>query len=181
MGIRFCEKFELNLYQNINPTNSRFLKYLKVILIILILKVPLESQGQSIAPVLASAWSMDVNQNGIQYSFSLGEGAVSTLENDKILTQGFLQPENFIRCTNFTLIGYPNPTTGLLNFKFDGCDDQVGRVMLMDVYGKIILNFDVAEDKIDLSELQAGIYILKAYNLSGIDVGTIKIAKVSKL
>lgn len=181
MGIPFSKISELNLYQKINSDNRAFLKSLRVILIILMLKVPLETQAQMITPSVLSSWSADVHIGTTQYSFSVGELAVSTVENGKIITQGFLQPQNFVPCQGFTLIGYPNPTTGILNFGFEGCDDKVGKVILMDLFGKIILKLDVTDNQIDLSDLKEGIYLLKAYNLSGSDVGTLKIARVSKL
>jgi len=181
MGIPFTANFRLNLDHFLNSTNPVSLKYLIVILIILLLKVPVESKAQTITPMVNASWSADLEINQIQYSFTVGEMAISTLQNGKIITQGFLQPENFIPCKVFTLVAYPNPVAEELHFRFEGCDDKVGRVMLIDVYGKLLLDYDVKEDRLDLSELKTGIYILRAFNPLGKSIGTIKIAKIGKL
>jgi len=63
------------------------------------------------------------------------------------------------------LVVYPNPTTGKI--KISGIEK--GEVMVLDVFGRIVKNVEIVDDKneLDLSILPSGIYYLQMTQSSG--------------
>ncbi|MBB4803103.1 ELWxxDGT repeat protein [Flavobacterium nitrogenifigens] len=60
-----------------------------------------------------------------------------------------------------SLLFFPNPTTNVINVKA-GNDNQVESVQIFDLNGRIVINSsDFLDDKIDVSRLSAGAYVLK--------------------
>ena len=72
-----------------------------------------------------------------------------------------LQENDFIN--NISV--YPNPVKDILNFK---TDYNILKVEIYDIAGRIVSSNSVSENKIDLSELKTGNYILKLYTEKGI-------------
>ncbi|POS00585.1 putative repeat protein (TIGR01451 family)/predicted secreted protein (Por secretion system target) [Flavobacterium croceum DSM 17960] len=72
-----------------------------------------------------------------------------------------LQENDFIN--NISV--YPNPVKNILNFK---AEDNISKVEVYDISGRILSSNSVSENKIDLSELKTGNYILKIYIEKGI-------------
>lgn len=66
---------------------------------------------------------------------------------------------------------YPNPVNDFLNFK---TEHTILKIEIYDVGGRIISSNSVSENKINLSELKTGIYILKFYTEKGIMKAKIK-------
>jgi hypothetical protein len=60
---------------------------------------------------------------------------------------------------------YPNPLKNILNFK---TENNILKVEVYDIAGRILSSNSISENKIDLSELKAGNYILKLYTEKGI-------------
>jgi len=60
---------------------------------------------------------------------------------------------------------YPNPVKNILNFK---TEDNISKVEVYDIAGRILSSNSVSENKIDLSNLKTGNYILKLYTEKGI-------------
>ena len=60
---------------------------------------------------------------------------------------------------------YPNPIKDFLNFK---TEHNITKVEVYDIAGRIVSSNSVSENKIDLSELKTGNYILKLYTEKGI-------------
>ena len=54
---------------------------------------------------------------------------------------------------------FPNPVKTVLNIKNKSVK-KINKIMLHDIQGKVILEVNNNDDKIDLSELKMGIYIL---------------------
>lgn len=170
----------LNLGVFFISRNSVFLNCLKFIFLIFLIKVPLESQAQLVSPNVISVASLSFVEGENSYSFSIGESLTSTLESGNIITQGFLQPKHQVRCTNFTLVAYPNPTPDLINLRFEGCDDKISRAAIIDIFGKVLFDAEINGSSIDLSEINTGIYFIKVFNNRGDDLGVVKIAKVTR-
>lgn len=59
---------------------------------------------------------------------------------------------------NFSL--YPNPTNNLLQFKYDGYNQQLLSVEIIDICGKIVLNKNYNSNVIDVNHLNAGLYFI---------------------
>jgi len=54
-------------------------------------------------------------------------------------------------------VAYPNPTTGIVNFK--GIE---GSVEIMNLAGQVIMTTDIVKGQVDLSALSTGVYFAKA-------------------
>ena len=67
-----------------------------------------------------------------------------------------LQENDFIN--NISV--YPNPVKNILNFK---TEQNILKVEVYDIAGRILSLTTVSENKIDLSNLKTGNYILKLY------------------
>jgi Leucine-rich repeat (LRR) protein len=72
-----------------------------------------------------------------------------------------IQENNFIN--NISV--YPNPVKNILNFK---TEHNISKIEVYDITGRILSSNSVRENKIDLSELKTGNYILKLYTEKGI-------------
>jgi len=72
-----------------------------------------------------------------------------------------LQENDFIN--NISV--YPNPVKDILNFK---TEHNISKVEVYDIAGRILSSNSGSENKIDLSELKTGNYILKLYTEKGI-------------
>ena len=176
----FILNSNLNLGHFFVSKNSASLNYLTIILLIFSLKVPLESKAQSISPSVLGTAAYGFQDSGNSIDSSVGEMMITTIGEDLIITQGFLQPKHYVPCSDYTLIAYPNPTKGILNVEFEGCDEKVSYAAIYDIFGKILFDDQIPDRKLDLNELKSGIFFLKVFNSSGAELGTIKIAKVSQ-
>ncbi len=72
-----------------------------------------------------------------------------------------LQENDFIN--NISV--YPNPVKNILNFK---TEHNISKVEVYDIAGRILSSNSISENKIDLSNLKTGNYILKLYTEKGI-------------
>ena len=63
------------------------------------------------------------------------------------------------------IVAYPNPVKDFLNFK---TEHNILKVEVYDIAGRILSSNSISENKIDLSELKTGNYILKLYTEKGI-------------
>jgi hypothetical protein len=63
------------------------------------------------------------------------------------------------------IIVYPNPVKEILNFK---TENKIFKIEFYDIAGRIISSNSISENKINLSELKTGSYILKLYTEKGI-------------
>ncbi len=77
---------------------------------------------------------------------------------------------------NMTIIGieenrqnslkvYPNPTKGILFLSYN--DETITRVLIVDILGKTVLQFNEDLDELNISNLQNGMYFLKATTQTG--------------
>ena len=59
---------------------------------------------------------------------------------------------------NFSL--FPNPTTNLLQFKYDGYNQQLVNIEIVDIYGKIVLSENHNSNNIQVGQLNTGLYFI---------------------
>jgi hypothetical protein len=59
---------------------------------------------------------------------------------------------------------YPNPVKDVLQFK---CDKKIAKVEVFDIAGRILSSNSITENKLDLSDLKIGHYILKLFTEEG--------------
>lgn len=90
------------------------------------------------------------------YNFPIATNSYSTTIQNSL----GLQENNFIN--DITI--YPNPVKNILNFK---TEQNIVKVEIYDIAGRILSSNPVSENKIDLSNLKSGNYILKLYTEKG--------------
>ncbi|MBN2519353.1 MAG: T9SS type A sorting domain-containing protein [Bacteroidales bacterium] len=149
-------------------------KLLTFLIIILLNSWLIKSQEKS-QEIVASSGAYEKNSN-LSVSWTLGDLAVNTESNSNIIIiQGFQQGDYVI-----TLIGelnnpdfevnfFPNPSKGILNLKFESCNDVTITLKLADIDGKVlkIQNFNEIIGNsliLDLSAYKNGIYLLELIN-----------------
>ena len=55
---------------------------------------------------------------------------------------------------------YPNPTNGVLNISSKS-NQKITKVQVFDLLGRTVENIDLIDDKVDMSRLSSGVYLLK--------------------
>jgi hypothetical protein len=141
--------------------------------------------------VIASAGGYNVagtEPNKISISWTLGETIIPTFESadhQLILTHGFQQKliittveQNIAALIQVTI--YPNPTSAMLNVKFDTPTDAVINLSLLDAQGKLVktdlIEADVTSKIIDMQDFPAGIYYLRM--IKGKQINVYKVVKL---
>lgn len=88
--------------------------------------------------------------NGTIYKFSPAELGLSKLEN-----------------IDEKLLLYPNPSINKFNVSFDGDDQEIHGVTILNMTGKVIKEIIYTKDEIDVSDLNPGVYLVKIYTSKG--------------
>jgi hypothetical protein len=108
-----------------------------------------------------------------RWSYTVGEVTIQTFtSNGRTLTQGFHQPE-FSRPVSVTqpdlaswgIEVFPNPTTEVLNIRFDAAHPGTLEAQVFDLYGRLLLGpqpLDAAAGLVSLScsDWLPGVYVL---------------------
>jgi hypothetical protein len=148
---------------------------LKKISLSLVLTLPIFGFSQS---VIANINSGAISDNNFMHS--VGEiYVVPTDPNDVnsgtigMLYQTVLQVLGINELEKESIKVYPNPTSDYVYIKLKS-NSKIEQVEIYDLSGKIVKQINIKEDKIDLSFLEKGIYILKLKNS---DIQPIKIIK----
>ncbi len=135
--------------------------------------------------VIASAGGFNVS-GGMSLSWTLGETIIPTFRNGNlVLTHGFQQQlvistlvEDIEGSVAVTI--YPNPSSDILNIRFESPQDGDILIFLIDTEGKLVRTDRIVapetEKKIDMQSLAAGIYYLKM--IKGKRVNVYKIVKL---
>ena len=127
--------------------------------------IPYFLLGQITSPTLISNSGGSFQTNTIIMDFSIGELVIQTLQNNKILTQGFhqevLKIGTLINELEILTKIYPNPTSKLLFIELEKESD--GDMLMYDIKGKLILKDKFRNQKIkqlDISTFSPGNYLL---------------------
>lgn len=138
--------------------------------------------------VIASAGNYAETDN-ISISWTLGEVAVSTLQQgDIILTQGFQQP--YTSGTgitndpiNWQITAYPIPATDHINLQFDIPAEEDFFIEIQDITGKIISQLQYKQVypgdviPVEVSSYTSGVYF---FRISTLDRDQVRIISVQK-
>jgi hypothetical protein len=127
--------------------------------------------------------------SGGNVSYSIGQiDAYTSTGTGGIVTQGVQQPYEILIITGvneqsihlYTNI-YPNPVLDVLQLKVDNAKDKQLYYQLLAVDGKLITQSNIIADAtlINMSELSAGLYLLKIYNSNQTEIKTYKITKTN--
>ncbi|MDA3953342.1 MAG: T9SS type A sorting domain-containing protein [Bacteroidales bacterium] len=147
--------------------------------------------GQSISSYVVASAGESVEAGGLNVSWTLGEIAIETLEDDGntlILTQGFQQAyfditsiEDPLLSGNFNLKVYPNPASDFVWVELESEEINEAIVELYDLNGKLVynskLNITEVRTQISLTNLSSSQYILKISDSSGEVLHTYKLIK----
>jgi hypothetical protein len=134
-------------------------------------------RAQTLSPTILNSSGGTATVNGINYEYSFGEMTmISTFTSSKlIVTQGLLQTKmdtvasgiakNELPAPSISV--YPNPAQQLINFESEYPAAGKLQYELMDAAGKLIQSKQLTvtagknKETIDLSEVTAGMYLLK--------------------
>jgi Secretion system C-terminal sorting domain len=153
---------------------------MKAFAIPFLLFIPFFGTAQKVSPQVINQAGFDLLPSKIlAITVSIGEPAIATFINDDfILTQGFLQPE-IVPCGEFELTYYPNPTQDDVIVEALGCDIKIESMQLIDVWGRVLTTMSPAKDnKVYLGDVSPGVYFIRVF-LTNTQTESIKIAKVS--
>jgi len=143
----------------------------KLLLFLLLASWTNNVYSQSLSPEIVSTAGETFQGTSIQIDWTLGELAITTIQNSTLqITQGFHQP-NYIVTNVDELpqkIGeinvFPNPTSDWLEITFSFNQMKEVYTRLYDIHGKLILekenNGKFISERISLSELPNGNYFL---------------------
>jgi hypothetical protein len=151
------------------------------LILILLLFTQLLTHAQSITPEVQNVMALSLNGSGKYIDMSVGEIGTSTISNENYtITQGFLQPiELFRPCTEFVLEYYPNPVQKEVTIISTGCDLVLAYVEAYDTFGQLVLAGSTLENKVNMENVGVGVYLLRAYDVTGQAIGTVKIVKTT--
>lgn len=153
---------------------------MRALLIPFLLLIPFVGIGQKVSPQVINQAGFDLLPSKIlAITVSIGEPAIATFINDDfILTQGFLQPE-IVPCGEFELTYYPNPTQDDVIVEALGCDIKIESMQLIDIWGRVLTTISPTKDnKVYLGDVSPGVYFIRVF-LTNTQTESIKIAKVS--
>ena len=153
----------------------------RIVLVTGMLFSSLIASAQNVTPTVTDGNSYNYSKNGIFVDMSIGELAISTIKtSSQIITQGFLQPISIEQpCAEPELVYYPNPVQTDITITAIDCDVKVDYIEVFDTYGKNVLWVTAIENKIDLSPIGVGVYIIRVYAREGQLLGNLKIIKTT--
>lgn len=139
--------------------------------------------------VIASAGNYS-EAGGISLSWTLGEIAITTLEQgDLILTQGFQQSYKIIDGIeldpiDWQIVAYPNPVTSELKIQFDVLEPTDFWVEIQDVTGRVLSQKQYKEIHpgdiipVSMSSYKYGVYFFRVYTPDRQQMRVISIRKI---
>ncbi|MFZ5972086.1 MAG: T9SS type A sorting domain-containing protein [Bacteroidota bacterium] len=148
-----------------------------------LLGIPLLGYGQStfrtLSQQVTNLAGAEATLAGSVISSSIGEPAILTFSSgDYFLTQGFLQPE-LLPCEEVTFRYYPNPARGKITIEAYGCETQIRRVQLVDLWGRLLpASYDKKTNQLSLNEISQGSYLVNVELTNGAQQ-TIHLVKIS--
>lgn len=138
-------------------------------------------EAQNLAPTVVNASGGVIQNSAYSLEWSLGEVAVSTLSSPaNLLTQGFLQPQASLVGTaelfdESRFQAFPNPISGLLNFRTDIPGIQT--VQVHDVLGRLVFQSDF-QPLLDLHHLESGTFVISLFDKQNQFLYAFKISKI---
>lgn len=146
-----------------------------------------QANAQSIEPQVVGSVGDHYTSSGAQLSFTAGEVTIETVSaSNGIITQGFHQPESSGVGINeisgkIEMNVFPNPTFDFVTVALKK-HSQDYSLALIDAQGKVVhqntLLKNSATQRIDLSRLAAGTYILRVVSSDASEAATFNIQKL---
>ena len=143
--------------------------------------------AQVMQEVIASSGGCNTS-SGVSLSWTLGETIVPTLKSQDgalVLTHGF-QQKLIVTAIDETINElvkikiYPNPTSEMVNIRFDSPVEEEFVLNILDAQGKIIktdkIELAMSEKQINFQDIPSGIYYIRL--ISGKHINVYKIVKL---
>ena len=153
--------------------------------------IALQLQGQvELAPTVIASAGGYAESGGISLSWTLGELAVTTLEQgDLVLTQGFQQSYKRqvgfdLKPVEWNIAAYPNPVEEQLTLRFDVQETTDFWIEIQDVTGRIVSQESYKEIhpgdlvRINMSEYRYGVYLFRIFTPDRQQMRVISISKI---
>jgi hypothetical protein len=147
----------------------------------------LTMQGQRfLGTSVISSFGLEAHSANYDVDHTIGEVMTSTFVGSTFtITQGFHQSSvintQVDELQQNSMVIYPNPARETLNFNLSELGNGIVRLDLYDITGKMVLNKVIDrrfEDKLDISRLKSGIYLLRGSSVSGEVLFTHKFEKI---
>jgi hypothetical protein len=147
-------------------------RFLRLTVFFIVFSGPLWAQGPTLVNQVLASTGHAATLNGWQWSYTVGEGVIATLEGTGFgMTQGFHQPEfaafvatHDLDLEAWQLAVFPNPTADRLTVRYR---DEAGRTLVatvVDLLGRTVLANEplptASGSQLDCSAFQPGAYLL---------------------
>lgn len=134
--------------------------------------------GQRIDPSVRDVASFDWQNGTVSTTFAIGEIAIRTIAGaNSTITQGFLQPETQVPCSEFELSYFPNPVRTVITIRDDACGKPIRSIEVYDTFGRWVDTVELDNRQADLELLTPGVYLVRAYGFSKVFLGAFKLIK----
>ena len=149
------------------------------------------ARSQQLSPSVIASDGGISKASGISLEWTLGETTIESLStSDRLYTQGFHQPlllfKNFQPAGDITLAGYqvsiaPNPVRSILTIHIISLNNEKIYLSLIDMAGRRspaqVINGRSGMAGVDMSAMNAGIYLLEVRNSANELIKSFKIIK----
>jgi hypothetical protein len=112
---------------------------------------------------VGGAFSCIVNSNNLLYTFgynALAQLGNGTTNNTNIPTQVNCEPLSVENFSNNSFIVYPNPAKDFIKIEKNN-NLLIDEFIVIDIYGKVVINQKNLNDKLNIQQLPNGIYLLQ--------------------
>lgn len=139
---------------------------MKIVLTYLMLILACSLQAQVVEIFSIDSGGDNFNDGNIQVLYTIGEVNVQELiAGDLIVSEGFINtsisgPLSIYEPILNKIVVFPNPTSSYINIK---SEILITKIEVFDLLGKHILTTG-AQNQIDVSNYQSGIYLIKLYS-----------------
>lgn len=136
----------------------------KIVSILLLLLLMNKIYSQQISPFVVNSTGQFYSNSTAQLTSNVGEVAVTKIDDsNNSITQGFLQFKGSVvsirenQNTNVFNV-YPNPASN--EIKINASSKDASSVKIIDCLGREVLNVELQNNSVDITEINPGIYQL---------------------
>jgi hypothetical protein len=138
---------------------------MRIHLCLMICFLAYKTNAQQISPNIINNSGQHFSNGNAQLTFSIGEPSITRVSNGtNTITQGFLQGKKIGSSIDKKYLDkiewdvYPNPSNGKITIASDF--KQSFDVLLIDAFGRILIETEYQNNEIDLGKLASGTYQL---------------------
>ncbi|HMQ00533.1 MAG TPA: T9SS type A sorting domain-containing protein, partial [Cyclobacteriaceae bacterium] len=121
----------------------------------------------------------DFSSDEENYNFIIGSTFTKNLQIGNVMLSPGFANTFFAPCLEGKMNYYPNPASDKITIRYDGCNERIFRLDLIDAYGKQVASFHPPQSEMyDLTGIGSGVLIVRAF-LSNGEIFQFKILKTS--